>query len=132
MTIMVVIDPLVPPGATNDDPPKAIEHQVKIHDTDFGENGELSFLQDAVGGYIEYVRIEQGGTIDLPLPGSNSYYLLNVKSIVVNEDGLMLRLPVNHLASIISASAGGASPLVGPVVIIADVLAEHEGAGPNV
>lgn len=56
---------------------------------------KLKTLQDAVGGYIQLIPLAFGN------------------NMIVNEDGLLLKLPPNNYASMIAGF-----PVVGNVVII--------------
>ena len=58
----------------------------------------LDELQAAVGGYVEYI------------------HLGNDKVLVVNEDGLLLNLPINENASKITAQFGYV-PIVGDALV---------------
>ena len=122
MTVVVVIDVFVNPRATNENPgePGLIQHELEIIELEPGEEPSLGLLQEKVGGYIESVRIQAGGTIQLPTGDGAS--ILGVKEMFVNEEGRLLQLPINQVGSIISGCAGGPSLLVGPVVVIADEL----------
>jgi hypothetical protein len=66
-----------------------------IHVQVFDETPDLKQLQDMVGGYIEIVRLSDG------------------RQLVVNEDGLSLELPVNHVASTLAGCL-----IVGPAVLL--------------
>lgn len=69
---------------------------------------ELSWLQEAVGGYIEIVR---------------GFFLPGEAYLVLNENGLFLDLPFNLFASFLYS--GGAHPIVGDVVLCCDFDAFH-------
>lgn len=60
-------------------------------------------LREAVGGWYEHVR---------PL-GLNRPY-----SMMVNEEGLLLKLPVNLLGSILYGTTVHGQPIVGNIVIV--------------
>ncbi len=63
----------------------------------------LEVLQKAVGGYIEYISLPDGG------------------ALVVNEEGQLMGLPLNRRASVVAGAA-----IVGDVVL-ADSI--HEVCG---
>lgn len=60
------------------------------------DGDRLSFLQKAVGGYIEMVRLRDRKTV-----------------MLVNEEGLIHRLPLNPMASVLAGKA-----IVGDAVIV--------------
>jgi len=69
-------------------------------------NGELETLQNAVGGYIERVPTKP------PAP--------TMSSLIVNEEGLLQRLPYNFTASLFTGRS-----IVGDVVIESDKPLEN-------
>ena len=65
-------------------------------------DGQLSLeeKQEIVGGYIEYVPYVRG--LSFPtLHGENAGSGFTIKSVIVNEEGLMRDLPVNFDLSVI-------------------------------
>ena len=69
-------------------------------------NGELETLQNAVGGYIERVPTKH------PAP--------TMSSLIVNEEGLLQRLPYNFTGSLFTGRS-----VVGDVVIESDKPLEN-------
>lgn len=71
---------------------------------------QLHFLQEQVGGYIETVRTGTPGII-----------------MIVNEEGLLRALPYNELATRVYLEGMGASPIMGPAVLVRDAGEEFDG-----
>ena len=69
----------------------------EVHVVPSGQNPDLKTLQGLVGGLIQPIYYQPG------------------KVMWVNEEGLLLGLPLNMLASAIAGQ-----PVVGPVVIMDD------------
>lgn len=69
----------------------------QVHVVPSGENPDLETLQRLVGGLIQPIYYKPG------------------KVMWVNEEGLLLGLPLNMLASAIAGQ-----PVVGPVVLMDD------------
>lgn len=70
-------------------------------------SGTLKSLQDAVGGYIEIVRV--------PMPFEDDV-------MVVDEEGLYKGLPLNVLGSFLYGTHIHGSPVVGNVLILKEAL----------
>lgn len=71
---------------------------------------KLAELQSLVGGYIEFVRFDDGS------------------AMIVNEEGRLRGLPVNPIASYIAAIKGNPCHLVGSVVVLTSTeMDEVEG-----
>lgn len=94
MTRVAIIDPDLPGQQT-------------IRLTDIPEQGGLEALQEAVGGYIEHVTLARG-----------------VAGMYVHDEGLLIDLPVNPLASYLYATVGGRTPICGPAVLVGGPDAE--------
>ena len=75
-----------------------------------GTNEQLHFLQAQVGGYIETVRTGTPGII-----------------MIVNEEGLIRGLQYNELATRVYLEGMGASPIMGPAVLVSDAGEEFDG-----
>ena len=81
---------------------KGVGHPAPI--TQMDDDPSLASLQEAVGGYIEYIppsMIGMGGVID----------------IIANEEGMVYGLPINHLPTQLLAPHVP-HPLVGNVVVV--------------
>jgi len=79
-----------------------IEPDGRIHDLERkAEKPTLEELHTAVGGYIEVVRIGVRDTL-----------------MVVNEEGRLIGLKLNPLASLLYGFERHGEPIVGPAVLI--------------
>jgi len=79
-----------------------IEPDGRIHDLErAAEKPTLEELHKAVGGYIEVVRIGVRDTL-----------------MVVNEEGRLIGLKLNRLASLLYGFERHGEPIVGPAVLI--------------
>ena len=89
------------------------------------EEPSLEVMQEFVGGLIEYAYTK-GGT-DFPVPyhalgiedKENLCALLKVRDVIVNEEGLLMNLTPNPIATYAAYEGGWdyPNPLVGPAII---------------
>jgi hypothetical protein len=84
----------------------AIKLAVGGEKEDLGRSPGLEVLQQAVGGYIEGVRLN-------PACGFTLMY--------ANEEGLLKQLPLNPLATILAGH-----PIVGDVVLLSQAEVEED------
>jgi len=73
--------------------------------------GDLQTLRDLVGGHIDAVQVEYN-TDELPIKFSDDYLSCRVVGYL-NDEGLLLGLPMNKLATLVFGR-----PLFGPVVLV--------------
>lgn len=79
------------------------EDEVSVRDLEVKDGSMLDSLQEIVGGYIEIVRT-------MGLDGS--------LVMVVNEDGLNLKLKPNLIGSVLYGTPAHGHPIVGNIVIM--------------
>jgi len=88
-----------------------MDYRIEIHPDGrkvekFGENAKAPTLEEAqafVGGWIEIQTIR--------LEGQSA-------QMVLNEEGKLMDLPVNHLATALWLAQGHADAIVGPVLLL--------------
>lgn len=102
---------------------KALVIETKGTSRDIDWPLDLDAMQKCVGGLIEYVRDAKGKEIVLP-NGS----LGVMRECIVNEEGLMLGLDPNVLASLFvnGGDINGIYNLVGPAIVVYE---ERDGSG---
>ena len=101
--------------SANDEIEDEEELSINLNLKAWSKGPSLKEMQDYVGGYIEVIQIDSNYIIDDIVRNFPS--VDNIYALVVNEDGLMLKLKENTLARLLTGMhiVGNAMLFIGPI-----------------
>ena len=91
----------------------------------------LAQMQGAVGGLIQYAHVPEGATMPLPVARGKAV-MAELLDVIVNEEGLLLRMQPNYVAMMACAPEGaddygfGGQVLVGPAILVFKMPSEED------